>query len=581
MTRPNFSRLVPTTILGGVLAGLAALPVMAGPQPFRPSGTVLAPVHSDIQAAARTQVVDLPKGRSAVIDLPADAGDVFVSNPNVTDAVLRTPRRVFIMGVDAGVSDVLFFDGNGRQILNLSVRVDAATDELSDTVRRLFPNAHVDVQSLNGQVVLSGMAADDGQADQILRLAQSFADKPEHVINLMSIAGKDQVTLKVRIVEVNRSVIKQLGLASAVSYNFGTRSYAFGRANTYGVNGQYYGGTGTCYGQKGARTTDNSVTNSTTSGTNSSTGTSNQSSEVITTGNPPTTTTSSFTDPSGVTTTTSSTSSGDVTTQTIASAAAAGVTAASTLTNAATTAYSTITGTNSAGCLQSFERVGLARVLAEPNLTAVSGESAKFLAGGEFPVPVNQDNQGRITVEFKPYGVGLGFTPVVLSSGRISMRVSTEVSELSNANAFSLNNTFTIPALTVRRAESTVELQSGSSMMIAGLLQSKYKQTVDSLPGLTSLPILGALFRSRDFLSDETEMVVMVTPYLVRPGDPDGFQTPADNLQIASDAATVFMGRLNKVIRAPNGTINGAASASAAASAASAPYQAPVGYVIE
>ena len=514
------------------LGSLAAQPAAATPQPYQPAmtkpvGAPLAPMHTDIQTSpVRTQVIDLPKGRSAVIDLPADAGDVFVSNPNVTDAVLRTPRRVFVMGVNAGVSDVLFFDGNGRQILNLSVRVDAATDELSDTVHRLFPNTHVDVQSLNGQVVLSGMAADDGQADQILRLAQTFVDKPEHVINLMSVAGKDQVTLKVRVVEIDRSSIKQLGLATGMTYNFGTQSYSFGRANTYGTNGQYYGGTGMCYGQAGAvtTTTQNTATSSLATGS------------TATVGN---------------------------TTSTLNTA----------LGSAASAILNSTVGMANGSCLQAFERVGLARILAEPDLTAVSGESAKFLAGGEFPVPVSQDNQGRITVEFKPFGVGLGFTPVVLSSGRISLKISTEVSELTNTGAFSLNTTFTIPALNVRRAETTVEMQSGSSLMIAGLLQSTYKQTVDSLPGLTSLPIIGALFRSRDFLADETEMVVIVTPYIVKPGDPDGYQTPADNLQIASDASTVFMGRLNKVIQAKTGE--------PATATAPAPYQAPVGYVIE
>ncbi len=559
------------------LLGIAVQPAAAMPQPYQPAvanaPAVPMAMHTDIQTTpVRSQVIDLPKGRSAVIDLPADAGDVFVSNPNVTDAVLRTPRRVFVMGVNAGVSDVLFFDGSGRQILNLSVRVDAATDELSDTVRRMFPNTHVDVQSLNGQVVLSGMAADDGQADQILRLAQTFVDKPEHVVNLMSIAGKDQVTLKVRIVEVERSAIKQLGLATAMTYNFGSQSYSFGRANTYGTNGQYFGGTGACYGQTGAKTTNSTLTNSTTAGVNASTSTSNGTAQVITTGSPPTTTTTTFLTGNG-STTLSTTSPGDVTTQTIASTLAGGVTAATTATNAATTLLTSTIGMNNSSCLQAFERVGLARTLAEPNLTAVSGESAKFLVGGEFPVPVDEDNLGHITVVFKPFGVGLGFTPVVLSSGRISLKLSTEVSELTNTGSFSLNNTFTIPALDVRRAETTVEMQSGSSMMIAGLLQSKYKQTVDSLPGLTSLPIIGALFRSRDFLSDETEMVVIVTPYIVRPGDPDQFQTPADNLQIAGDASTVFMGRLNKVIRAKTGTAPSAPDP--------APYQAPVGYVIE
>lgn len=480
-------RFIPLAFGASVLALAAQTPADATPHPYTPTA-VAAPVRASTDAVTRVQtqtapikvqVLNLPKGRPAIVDLPADAGDVFVSNPNVADAVLRTPRRIFVMGVNPGVSDAIFFDGMGRQIMNLSIRVDAPTDELADTVQKLFPNSHVEVQSLNGHVVLSGMAQTDAQADQVVRLAQSFVEKPDDVVNLMSIAGKDQVSLKVRIVEVNRSSIKQLGLSTAVTYNAGTHSYSFGQADSYGTNGQNYGGKGLCYNE---------------------------------------------------------------------------------------------TNTGNSACLQAFERAGLARTLAEPDLTAVSGESAKFLAGGEFPVPVGQDNQGRITVEFKPFGVGLGFTPVVLSNGRISLRLSTEVSELTNTGSFTLNNTFTIPALDVRRAETTVEMQSGSSLMIAGLLQSKYKQTIDSLPGLTSLPIIGALFRSRDFLSDETEMVVIVTPYIVSPTDPNAQQTPADGLQIADDATTIFMGRLNKVIRGESG---------APASAPPPPYAGPVGYVIE
>ena len=242
--------------------------------------------------------------------------------------------------------------------------------------------------------------------------------------------------------------------------------------------------------------------------------------------------------------------------------------------SAASTAYNTITGTNASNCLQAFERVGLARTLAEPNLTAVSGEAAKFLAGGEFPVPASQDSQGRVTVEFKPFGVGLGFTPVVLSGGRISLKLSTEVSDLTNVGALQTGTGLNIPGLTVRRAETTVEMQSGSSLMIAGLLHSNFKQSIDSLPGLTTLPVLGALFRSRDFLNDETEMVVIVTPYLTSAMSPDQVQTPADNLQTPSDATSVFMGQINKVI-----ADKGAGPASAPPPAA--PYQAPIGYVIE
>jgi pilus assembly protein CpaC len=461
-------------------------------------------------APVKSRVLNLPKGRSAVIDLPVDASDVFVSNPAVADAVLRTPRRIFVLGVANGQSDAIFFDGMGRQILNLSIHVDAPTDGLADAVQRLFPDAHVEIQSVNGHVVLSGIAHDAGESDQIGRLAASFAGSPENVLNLMTIAGKDQVTLKVRIVEVNRSSIKQLGLSSSITYNNGTKSYSFGRSNTYGANGGYQGGKGLCYGQAKTATLNGTTTTTTTNG--------------------------------GTTTT---------------------------VTNGGQLNY----GTSSDACLEAFEHAGLARTLAEPNLTAVSGESAKFLAGGEFPVPTGEDDQGRITIEFKPFGVGLGFTPVVLSGGRISLKLSTEVSELTNTGAFTVNGGVTIPALSVRRAETTVEMQSGSSLMIAGLLQSKFKESLDSLPGMTSLPVLGSLFRSRDFLNDETEMVVLVTPYIVDPTNPADMQTPADNLQAASDMSATFMGRLNKIIKPAAGADS--------AQAAAAPYQAPVGYVIE
>jgi len=225
--------------------------------------------------------------------------------------------------------------------------------------------------------------------------------------------------------------------------------------------------------------------------------------------------------------------------------------------------------------IDAFERVGLVRTLAEPNLTTTSGEAARFLAGGEFPVPTGQDVTGRVSVVFKPYGVALGFTPVVLGPGRISLKMSTEVSELTNVGSFTLNSgsgsggpNLTVPGLNVRRAETVVELPSGGAMMIAGLLQSTTKQTLDSLPGLMQLPVLGALFRSRDFQNNESELVVIVTPYLARPGHPEDFQTPADGLQIATDQQTILLGRLNRAYgREPADKTK--------------TYQGPFGYVVE
>ncbi len=478
-----------------LIAASGVCPAQAAPVPYTPLAKVATATaaatggqSNGIQVTqgppAKVQVLNLPKGRSAVIDLPVDASDVFVSNPAIADAVLRTPRRIFVLGVDAGQSDAIFFDQMGRQILNLSIRVDAPTDQLSDAVAHLFPRSRVEIQSLNGKVVLSGMAQNNAEADQVYRLAQGFVSKPEDVVNLMSIAGKDQVTLKVRIVEVNRSTIKQLGFAATLTQS-GSNGivYALRNSISFGVNNKSYsdGGLGM----------------------------------VNNRGN-----------------------------------------------------------TELASNLSAFERVGLVRTLAEPNLTSVSGEAAKFLVGGEFPVPVAQDNQGRVTVDFKPFGVGLGFTPVVLSSGRISLKISTEVSELTNVGALKLNESLTLPGLSVRRAEDTVEMQSGSSMMIAGLLQQKYKQSIDGLPGLTTLPILGALFRSRDFINDETELVIIVTPYIVSPTDPADMQTPADNLQLPNDLQSVFMGRLNTVVKQRHGE-------TASDSDAPPAYSAPVGYVIE
>jgi pilus assembly protein CpaC len=212
-----------------------------------------------------------------------------------------------------------------------------------------------------------------------------------------------------------------------------------------------------------------------------------------------------------------------------------------------------------------MERDGLLRTLAEPSLTAVSGETATFLAGGEFPVPVGSTEDG-ITIEFKPFGVGLGFTPIVLSEGRINLKVSTEVSE-TTTDGFSLagpttSTTITIPGLRVRRASTTVELPSGGSLVMAGLIQENQKQELNGIPGIKDVPVLGTLFRSRDYQNEETELVVIITPYIVNPVHRDELVTPDQNLNMATDEQTIFMGWLNKVYGVngaggPGGTYHG------------------------
>jgi pilus assembly protein CpaC len=213
---------------------------------------------------------------------------------------------------------------------------------------------------------------------------------------------------------------------------------------------------------------------------------------------------------------------------------------------------------NVQGILNALDQVGLDHTLAEPNLTAVSGETAKFLAGGEFPVPVSRDLYGNVTVEFKQFGVSLAFTPVVLSENRISLQVSTEVSELTNEGAFvqaagtqTVNGqtvqiaSLTVPALAVRRAETTVELPSGGSFAIAGLMQHTTKQVLDQFPGLGSMPVLGALFRSRDFQNNETELVVIASAYLVDPTHESRLAAPTDGFIPANDLEQDVLAKMN------------------------------------
>jgi pilus assembly protein CpaC len=359
----------------------------------------------------------------------------------------------------------------------------------------VLPGSQVHIDAINNSVILSGVVMSAADADKAVQIAKATVDRPENVLNMLSIAGQDQVMLKVRILEVDRQVIKQLGVNwNAVIGQFGSTQFLLASATSYGVNGALLGG--------------------------------------LTNFGPRIDTTKNGTRPGS-------------------------------------------SGLNQGSAnLQAFEQVGLVRTLAEPNLTAVSGEAAKFLVGGQFPVPVAESTTGSVSVEFKDFGVGLGFTPIVLSGGRISLKLSTEVSELSNQGAFNVSSgaggpVLVVPSLTVRRAETTVELPSGGALMIAGLLQDKSAQDLAGLPGAKDVPILGALFRSRDYQAGQTELVIVVTPYLVKPTSPNDLQTPMDGLQIANDVDTILLGRLNRTYKHdPNAT-------------AGRTYQGPYGYVVE
>ncbi len=427
----------------------------------------------------QSHALNLPLNKAAIIELPEDARDVLVSNPDIVDAVVRTPRRVYVVGMKVGLSNAFFFTGSGKQLLNLEIRVERDMGMLESLIERSVAGADVKVESVNDRVILLGTvrsAADSEAARQIAIRFVTDADRPlkmDAVVNRLAIRGSDQVMLKVRVAEMQRSLSKQLGTDISAAFDIGKNiPISLTSSNPFSLLGQAL-----------------------------------STSQNFQLGN--------------------------------------------------------ILGNDNAvqAVIKAFERTGMIRTLAEPNLTAVSGEAAKFLAGGEFPVPVARDRDGNVQIEFKPFGVGLGFTPVVLSEGRISLRISTEVSEITGENAFvsqgglSVDSDgnlisipgITIPGLRVRRAETTVELPSGGSMVIAGLLQQSMKQNIDGIPGLKNLPILGSLFQSRDFQSGETELVVIVTPYMVEATSPQNLALPTDGFAPPSDAETVLLSRLNAV----------------------------------
>ncbi|UFI05035.1 type II and III secretion system protein family protein [Roseibium aggregatum] len=442
-------KLAATAVLLGGLMGVSAPAAQA-------EGNFPSQVHIAAGERATGRILNVGVGRSVVVNLAEDAADVLVSNPEIADAVLRTPRRIFVIGNTAGQSRLVLFSRSGRELASFDVRVEKDTSDITRIIRKLIPGSNISAESINGSVVLSGTTKSTLEAQQAADIAAKFqgAKGASEVINLISVAGKDQVHLKVTVAEVERSIIKQLGVQFQGTIGVGNFTPFMSSLPNFTVNP--------------------SIVNQAVGGTQLSAGATSITAQV-----------------------------------------------------------------------EALQREGVIRTLAEPTLTAISGENASFLAGGEFPIPISQQD-GEISVEFKKFGVGLDFTPVVLSEGRISLRVKTEVSELSNDGAVSAGG-ITISALKVRRAESTMELPSGGTLVMAGLLQESYQQAIEGVPGLMQIPILGALFKSRDFLREQTELAVFVTPYVVQPVAISKLQRPDKNLMAPSDAETIFLNRLNKI----------------------------------
>jgi len=417
------------------------------------------------QSAVSRSIV-LPFSKSTVVELPVPMMDVIISNPDIVEAMVHTQHRTVLIGKRTGQTNAYFYGKNNEEILALEIRVERDLGGLNSLLTQHAENAVVDVQAVNNNLLLTGRVPNAASADRVAAIARMWLDENTdsgvegEIVNMLTVEGKDQVLLKVRMVEMQRSVSKQIGINLSAIGELGSGSTVSLLSNNALQTGA---------GLSGALNWDVGG------------------------------------------------------------------------------ALETLTGT-----FDALERVGLIRTLAEPTLAAISGETANFLVGGEFPLLTNVfvDDSGQVQreFEFKPYGVALGFTPVVLSEGRISLNISTEVSEPTTEGSFETGGVSSdILGLRIRRANTVVELPAGGSLVIAGLIREEARQSVDGAPGLKDIPGLGALFRSRDDLTTQTELVIIVTPYLVDPTHPDNLQTPLDTFVAANDKNALLLGRINEV----------------------------------
>jgi len=469
--------------LGTAIAALAiALGTVGAAAP-----AVAAPV-----TAKPAETLNLSKGTGTLVRLSDPMSDVFVANDGIADVQVRSSTQLYVFGKTQGETTIYATSKAGRVVYAANVRVGNNISSLGEMLQLAMPDASIQATPMNNLVLLTGTVANPDDVAEAQRLTQAYVGEGTQVVTRLKSATPLQVMLKVRIAEVNRSLLKSMGVNLLSQDTTGGFQFGIGRGNPGTIS-------------NGSATFNIGATGTTIAG------------------------------------------------------------------------FGHMLGLDLLGALNLAANDGFATILAEPNLSALSGETASFLAGGEFPIPVSQGNNS-ISIEYKQYGVGLAFTPIVLADGRISMRVRPEVSQLDDANGVTLANT-RVPALITRRAETTVELGSGQSFMIAGLLQNTGNNSVDKTPVLGDLPILGALFRSTKFQRQETEMVVIVTPYLVRPVSGQ-LATPIDGYRVPNDiqrdwGGQTFEGRSGKLdptaVTAPAAAPGVAVPVGGAAVAAPAP----------
>ena len=457
-------------ITGAILLGLSLAPANSASAAVPNTGVVR---HALTDKPTETMTLSIGQGQ--LVQLPAAMSDLFVADPAVADVQARSRTQLYVFGKGGGATVVYATYTTGKVVWSSTVRVDKNITSVETMLKLAMPDADIKATTMNGIVLLTGTVAAPADVEEAQKLVEKFvgAGTPDtqggvQVVNRIKSATPLQVSLHVKIAEVNRAFAKSVGVNLLSRDTSGGFLFGVGQGNAGTITDHTDPNTGFVGG------TDIKFNNAV---------------------------------------------------------------------GATTLGFAKhMLGMDLLATLDLAESDGQLTTLAEPNLTAMSGETASFLAGGEIPIPLSQ-GLGAVSVEFKQYGVSLSFTPTVLSGGRISLRVRPEVSQLSSAGAVKVGS-IEIPGITTRRMETTVELGSGQAFVIGGLLSNTSNNTIDKAPFLGDLPILGNLFRSTGFKRNETELMVIVTPYLVRPVSASQIALPTDGMRAPTDGEAIIAGQI-------------------------------------
>jgi len=438
----NMKRLLVAGYIGACLASTAMTPV---------SAEVLR-----VMQGQASESLNVPMNRAVVVESDVPFAELSIANPGIADISTLSDRSIYVLGKAPGRTTLTLLSPDGQLISNVEVRVTPDIAEFKERLQQILPGEQIEVRTANDGIVLSGQVSSTAKLDRALDLANRYA--PDRVSNLMVVGGTQQVMLKVRFAEVNRTVTKNFSSSLALRDSGRLR----GETGTYLSGGN---GLGT----------------------------------------------------------------GIVPRENVTGAVALG---------------GSIGGLEFEVLIEALEAKGMVRTLAEPNLTALSGQEAKFLAGGEYPVPVSQTNN-TVTVEFKPFGVELNFTPVVVDQDIINLTIDAAVSSIDTANGINVSG-FVIDAFKRRETSTTVEMRDGESFAIAGLLQDDFRDLNSQLPWVGDIPILGALFRSSEYQRAQTELVIIVTPHLVTPVSGEALALPTDRVRIPTERELFLFGDVAK-----------------------------------